>query len=118
MSSSQAERRLILLSAGTAARRHDTREQAGRLLGEVDWSRLAETLRLRRLLPALGPRILKLAEGRASDGFATAVEQELELGRRQGALLELIILRVMAMLADAGIRSTPLKGPLLGEAIY
>jgi hypothetical protein len=118
MSSSQAERRLILLSAGTAVRRHDTREQAGRLVGEVDWSRLAETLRLRRLLPALGPRILELAEGRASDGFAAAVEQALELSRRQGTLLELITLRVMAMLADAGIRSTPLKGPLLGEAIY
>jgi hypothetical protein len=118
MSSSRAERRLILLSAGTAARRHDTREEAGRLLGEVDWWRLAEELRRRRLLPILGPRILELAEGRASDGFAAAVEQALELGRRQGALLELVALRVMGMLADAGIRSTPLKGPLLGGAIY
>src|ERR1700691_1771295 len=118
MSSPQAERQLILLSAGTVARRQDMREQAGRLLGEVDWSQLAETLRLRRLLPALGPRIIELVEGHASDGFAAAVEQALELGRRQGALLEMITLRVMAVLADAGIRSTPLKGPLLGEAIY
>lgn len=118
MSNSQAERRLILLSAGTATRRQDMREQAGRLLGEADWSRLAETLRLRRLLPALGPRILDLAEGRASDDFAAAVEQAITAGRRHGAFLQIISLRVMAALADAGIRSAVLKGPLLGEAIY
>jgi hypothetical protein len=37
MSSSQAERQLILLSAGTAARRRAMCEQAGQLIGEVDW---------------------------------------------------------------------------------
>ena len=118
MSNFRAERQLILLSAGTTARRQAMREQAGQLIADVEWSRLAETLRLRKLLPALGPRILELAEGRASEGFATAVEQAITAGRRQGAFLQLISLRVMAMLADAGIRSTVLKGPLLGEAIY
>lgn len=118
MSSSQAERRLILLSAGTAAYRQVMREEAGRLLGEVDWSLLAETLRLRRLLPALGPRILELADGQVSDGFVAAVEEALETGRRQSTLLELITLHITAMLADVGIRSAALKGPLLAEAIY
>jgi putative nucleotidyltransferase-like protein len=118
MSSSQAERRLILLSAGTTAYRQCIREEAGRLLGGVDWPRLAETLRLRRLLPTLGPRILELAEGRASDDFAAAVEGAITLGRRHGAFLQIISLRVMAALADARIRSAVLKGPLLGEAIY
>jgi hypothetical protein len=118
MSSLQAERRLILLSAGTAARRQDTREQAGRLVGDVNWSRLAETLYLRRLLPALGPRILELAEGRASDGFAATVGQAIAAGRRYGAFLQLVSERLAAELADAGIRSAVLKGPLLGEAIY
>jgi hypothetical protein len=118
MSSSQAERRLILLSAGIAPRRQDTREQTGRLLEEVDWLQLAETLRRRRLLPALGPRILELAEGRASDDFAAAVEQTITAGRRHGAFLQLVSQRTMAALADAGIRSAALKGPLLGEAIY
>lgn len=118
MASSQAEQQLILLSAGTAARRRAMREQAGRLIPEVEWSRLAETLRLRKLLPALGPRILELAEESASGGFVAAVEQALETGRRQGAFLQLISLRIMATLADAGIRSFALKGPLLGEAIY
>jgi hypothetical protein len=118
VSRSQAERQVILVSAGTAARRDAMRDQARRLMAGVDWSRLAETLRSRKLLPALGPRILELAEGSASESFSVAVEQALEAGRRQGALLQLITLRTMAMLAAAGIRSTPLKGPLFGEVIY
>jgi hypothetical protein len=118
MSSFGAERQLILLSAGTATRRRAMSERAERLTADVDWPRLAETLRLRKLLPTLGPRILEFADGRAGDDFAAAVEQALEAGRRQGAFLQLISLRVIAMLADAGIRCAPLKGPLLGEAIY
>jgi hypothetical protein len=108
----------MLLSAGTAARREAMREQAGRLLPEVRWPRLAETLRARKLLPALGPRVLELAHGSASEDFAAEVAQALDAGRRQGAFLQLISLRIVAMLADAGIRCAPLKGPLLGEAIY
>jgi hypothetical protein len=118
MASAQAERRLILLSAGTAARRRAMHELAGRLTGDVDWPGLAETLRTRRLLPTLGPRILELAEGRAGDGFAAAVESAIDAGRRHGAFLQLVSLRISAMLADAGIRCRALKGPLLGEAIY
>jgi hypothetical protein len=118
MSSLEAERQLILLSAGTAARRRTMRDQAGRLIGELDWPRLAETLRLRRLLPVMGPRILELAEGRASDDFAAAVKQAIDAGRRHSAFLQLVSLRIAAMLADEGIRSTALKGPLMGEAIY
>jgi hypothetical protein len=118
MTLSSVERQVILLSAGIAARRREMRERAAGLTAEVDWSRLAETLRGRRLLPTLGPRIMELAEGRASDRFAAAVEQALEAGRRQSAVLQLISMSILAMLADAGIRATPLKGPLLGEAIY
>jgi Uncharacterised nucleotidyltransferase len=115
---SQAERQLILLSAGTADRRRAMREHAEGLMAEVDWPRLAETLRLRRLLPALGPRILDLAEGQASDGFAAAVEQAMGTTRRQALFLQLVSLHVMTALAEAEIRCTPLKGPFLGEAIY
>lgn len=118
MTSAQAERQLILLSAGTDARRRAMREHAKRLTVELDWTQLAETLRVRKLLPVLGPRIVELTEGPASDVFAETVEQALEAGRRQGAFLQLVSLRLTAMLADAGIRSAPLKGPLFGEAIY
>jgi hypothetical protein len=118
MASAQAERQLILLSAGTAARRQLMHERAERLIAEVDWQRLAESLRRRRLLTALGPRILELANGRAEDDFAIAVTQAIDVGRRHSVLLQLVSLRITAMLADAGIRSAALKGPLLGEVIY
>ena len=84
----------------------------------VDWSHLAETLRARRLLPTLGPRIVELADGRASNDFCVTVQGAIDAGRRHGAFLQLVSLRAIAMLAAAGICSTALKGPLLGEAIY
>jgi hypothetical protein len=87
-------------------------------MAQVDWPRLVETLSLRRLLPVLGPRILELAKGCASDDFGTAVERAVDAGHRHGAFLQLVSLRITAMLADAGIRSAALKGPLLAEAIY
>jgi hypothetical protein len=114
----QSEQQLILLCAGTAARRKEMSDRARRLALDVDWAGLAETLRARKLLPTLGPRVLELAGDRATVDFASAVERAIEAGRRQGAFLQLISLRAIAVLADAGIRSSPLKGPLLGEAIY
>jgi hypothetical protein len=116
--SMRAEQQLSLLCAGTALQRQKMREHAGRLASDVDWVRLAETLRARKLLPTLGPRVLELADARVTADFAAAVDQAIEAGRRQGAFLQLISLRALAVLADAGIRASALKGPLLGEAIY
>jgi hypothetical protein len=108
----------MLLSAGTEARREKMRGRAGHLLAEVDWKELTDTLRWRKLLTVLGPRIRDLAEDSAPGEFGLAVDEALEAGRRQGVFLQLISLRVTAMLAEAGIRSSPLKGSLLSEAIY
>jgi Uncharacterised nucleotidyltransferase len=118
MPSSSIERQLILLSASTAVRRQALCKQAEQMTEAVDWSRLSETLRRRRLLPILGPRILELAQGRASEDFAATVEQAITVGRRRGVFLQIVSLQLLAALADAGIRSTALKGPSLGEAIY
>jgi hypothetical protein len=118
MARSPAAWRLILLSAGIAARRGVQAGLVQRLAAEVRWSELAEMLRSRKLLPTLGPRILELAGEHASDDFAATVEQAVELGRKQAIFLQLVSLRMIAMLADVGIRSAPLKGPLLGETIY
>ncbi len=112
------ERQVILFSAGTAARRLQARTGAERLMAAVDWPRLTETLRLRRLLPPLGPRILELAQERASDGFAEAVEEAIVAARRHAVFLQVVSLRVMSALAAAELRCAPLKGPLLGEVIY
>lgn len=94
------------------------REDARALVGQVDWKRLAMTLRARKLLPTLGPRISELVGDMTDDAFADEVESALEAGRRQGAFLQLVSLRLAAVLADAGIRSVPLKGPVLSEAIF
>ncbi|HEX6688732.1 MAG TPA: nucleotidyltransferase family protein [Solirubrobacterales bacterium] len=113
-----AEERLIRLSAETAARRRNERERAMELAATVSWSRLLDALRERRLLPTLGPRLLELASERADAGFEAALAESLETTRRQAALVQLISARVQAALAEAGIRSAPLKGPQLGEALY
>jgi len=118
MEISPAEAQLILFSASVAARRRDRRDQAQRLICEVDWRRLTETLRLRRLLPTLGPHILELTELHADAGFSTAVEEAIATARRHATFLQLTSLRVMSALLDADIRCAPLKGPFLAEAIY
>ncbi len=117
MGGSQAERQLILLSAGTVARRQTMHERVDPLIAHVNWKRLGETLRSRKLLPRLGPRILELTED-VSDDFVSAVEESVVAGRRQGALLQLVSLRLMSALAEQDILCSALKGPMLGEAIY
>jgi len=116
---SPAERDLLLLSAGTAARRERLRQRVGLpALVAVEWPSFTETLRARRLLTTLGPRILELAGDSANEDFAAAVQAELEAGRRQAALLQLVAAQANAALSAAGIRSAPLKGPQLSEAIH
>jgi Uncharacterised nucleotidyltransferase len=115
---SSPEERLIGLSAGTASRRRAGRERMGELAEAVSWPQLLDALRTRRLLPTLGPRIVELSGERADGAFKAALTKFLESTRRQAALVQLISARAQAMLAEAGIRSAPLKGPMLGEALY
>jgi hypothetical protein len=114
----QAERRMILVSAGTSERRSAFSEQASRWTELLDWAQLADNLRDRKLLPVLGPRILELAHGQASEGFVATVERATAATQRHGNFLLLMCERVMAALAEAQIRAGPLKGPVLAEAIY
>jgi hypothetical protein len=109
---------LIRLSAGTAAYR-EAAAQTVKTLGDVaDWSVVGDLLGERRLLPLLGPRLVELAGDRAGEAFKCRVEHALIAGRRQGTILQMVSDRVMAGLADAGICSTALKGPMLSEALY
>lgn len=116
--SQAAERGLILLAAGTAARRAARRGEALALVRRVRWEDLAETLRSRRLLATVGPRLLELQPATRDSEFAAMVQDALEEGRRHGGLLALITLRLAAGLADAGIACSSLKGPLFAEAVY
>jgi hypothetical protein len=113
-----AEDQLILLSAGTAARRRAASQLIEEFGTRVDWSLLAQLLNKRRLLPLLGPRLLELAGDQTGDQFAIEVTQALNTGRRQGVFLQAIAERVIAKLGDYGICCTVLKGPALSEALY
>jgi hypothetical protein len=116
--SSAVERQIILYSAGTADRRRDNAERVDPLVAAIDWPRLTSTLRRRRLLPTLGPRIAGLAGQRASEEFRFATDEAIVAARRHGGFLQLVTLRVLSMLAQAGIPAAPLKGPLFGETVY
>jgi hypothetical protein len=107
---------LVRLSAGTAGCRREAAALQSPCPPEIEWADLADSLRRRRLLALLGPRILELGAGDA--GFLVRVRETLQEGRRQAALLELVGDRVGASLAAAGIRSAPIKGPRLSEELY
>lgn len=113
-----AEEQLILLSAATADRRQATQRRAERLCALVDWILVAELLRVEKLLPTLGPRLIELTGDHIPDEFVAIAARALDAGRQRGVFLQLISERVRRALADAGIRSAVLKGPLLSEALY
>lgn len=112
-----SEAQLTLLSAGTAARRTALRGEAGSIARNVNWPKLATQLRVRKLLPTLGPRIVELAEAR-DQAFIEEVENSMEAARRHGLFLQLIGQRLTAMLGGRGIGAAMLKGPQLSEALY
>lgn len=111
-------RQIIILSAATRDRRQELASFARSLSSEVDWDLLGQTLQARNLLNLLGPRLLELGGDRASEGFATKVEQGIDAGRRYGVFLQLTATRVMTMLIEAGIGCAPLKGPQMSEALH
>jgi hypothetical protein len=109
---------LIEVAAAVEARREARREEAARLAHLVDWDRMATALAWRRLLPPLGPRLIALGDGATGPRFEAAVEVAIEAARRQALLLSSTAGLVEAALAAAEVRSAPLKGPQLAEAIY
>jgi hypothetical protein len=118
MTRTEAERQIILLSAGTIARRKANRERLVKLTAAVDPTFLAEALGARRLLPTLGPRIEEMLGDAVDKDFHLRVQRAVEVGRRQGAFLEMISDQLAAALTAEGIRSSPLKGPKLSEFLY
>jgi hypothetical protein len=110
--------RLVLAAAGTAARRRASAAAAREAARAADWPKLARLLGERRLLATLGPRLIELAGDASSRQFATAVASAVAETRRQAALVHLVGEQVRERLAAAGIRSSVLKGPELGERIY
>ncbi len=113
-----AERRLTLLAAGTAERRRQHVALAAELADRSDMVRLAHVLRELRVLGALGPRLIELAPEACGGHLAEQCRQVMDAGRRHATFVQLATAQIVHTLADAGIRSTPLKGPFLAETIY
>lgn len=109
---------LILLVAGTHARRQANRERAVRLADAVDWRELASTLGQRRLMATLGPRLVSLAEDRGQAAFADEAESAVQSARRHSASTQTVAEMLRVRLAASGIRASQLKGPALGQTLY
>jgi hypothetical protein len=114
----RAQEELMLLAAGTRARRTQTATHARELFERMPWDALLVDLAHQGLVPLLGGRILEVAEARAPAEFARAVREQTDASRRAGALLELATLRVATALEAAGVANVPLKGPLLARALH
>jgi hypothetical protein len=113
-----AQRQLVTISAGCAERRETMGMQARALARQVDYEALEHTLRARKLLATLGPRIVELAGEESARSFGAAVQHSLEAGRRQASLLELLAGRAVELLRAQEIPVAVLKGPALAQAIY
>jgi hypothetical protein len=114
----RAQEELMVLVAGTRARRAQTAGRARALCQQMPWDALLADLAHQGLVPLLGGRILELAGPRAPAEFARAVRDQTDASRKTGALLELATLRIATALEAAGVPNVPLKGPLLARALH
>lgn len=113
-----AENAIILYAAGTAERRERLRALASGLAREADWARLAATLRHRRLLSTLGPRLVAIVPASAAQTFSMTVAETVAATRRHTELLDLVRGRVTGMLHAARVSCAALKGSEFGARIY
>jgi hypothetical protein len=108
-----AELELVFLLAGCEARRDELRPRARELFARADFTRLQREFADRRLLPLMGTRALAVAGDLAPAGFRDVVERALATARAQGLAAEWGMRHVVDSLAEAGIATLPLKGPVL-----
>jgi putative nucleotidyltransferase-like protein len=112
------EEELVLLAAGTCARRQANADRASGLLNRVAWDTVLAELAYQHLVPLLGGRIVEMAGAAAPWGFTGAVREQTHASREAGALLELMTLRIASALEAVGVTNVPLKGPLLARALH
>lgn len=112
------EYELLVLSTGVAGKRQRQTGRIESLAATANWSRLGGLLHSNRLLVTLGPRLLEAAPQLADGAFEAELEQARRAASFQDTLLRTTLEQCHSALAAAGIRSTALKGPILGEAVY
>jgi Uncharacterised nucleotidyltransferase len=111
------EQRLALALIGTCARREAGYSRIVELASWTDFRTLEVLLRTQGMLSLIGQRLLELVDG-APDDFVQQVQACCQEAQRHGIYQQMITIRLTAALAEAGIRSLPLKGPLLAERIH
>jgi Uncharacterised nucleotidyltransferase len=111
------ERQLALLLAGTCAQRARNHARINELSARTSFTELESFLREDGMLTLLGRRLLEVTD-RVPKSFAQLVAEYARSAQRQGVYQQMLTLRLAAALSDTGVRTLPLKGPLLGERIY
>jgi hypothetical protein len=109
---------LMVLMAGTLARREAAAARARALLDLVDFDVLAQALSRRALLGLVGTRLADLAPGRLPARFSDEVEAVVAWQRRRASVVIAITDRLLSVLESAGIEALPVKGPLLGQEVF
>ena len=109
---------LALLLAGTAALREARRERLSALARSADLEAFEAFASRLDLLALLGSRLEPLAGDALSHGLRTRLHAHAAEAQRQGVAQELVTIRLLAALEEAGIRALPLKGPLLAERLH
>jgi hypothetical protein len=104
--------------AGSAASREHAGARIVELAARVDQEDLARALDQRRLLPLIGTRAIDAAPRTFSGGFAATVDRSVEQARRQAFALEALTSHIVDRLGGAGVRTLPLKGPLLARRLH
>ena len=94
-------------------------ERARELLGNgLDWERLAVLAGHHKVLPhvyvALGGRLRELVPAEA----LRRLEEEVGANARRNLMLSGRLLKLLALLAAAGVEAVPFKGPLLAVSAY
>jgi hypothetical protein len=95
-----------------------SRSRIRELLAQTDFDRLAAELAARRLLPLIGSRAIAAGDALVPQSFRDEVGRALAAERANGLAFEWATRRVSAWLAAAGIRSLPLKGPVLAAEVH
>ena len=113
-----SEQELALLLVGTRASRAAYRDRVRALARHADLSALAGFLRGQGMLTLIGLRLQAVMEDELPDHFSEQIETYARQARQQSVAQQMLTIRVVSALKEAGIRALPLKGPLLGERLY
>lgn len=113
-----SECELALLLAGTAALRKHHQARALALIQRIEPDALEAFLLRAGVLSLLGRRLERLAGDALPAAFRARLDAHAAQAQRQGVGQELLTVRLLAALGEAGMRALPLKGPLLGERLH